>query len=208
MPAISPSASIQPRLYTPEEYLALEDQAEFRSEYRQGEIVPMAGGTTNHNRISLNVAGKLNSVFVEQDYDVFIADVKLWIPQEQLYTYPDVMVVVGEVEYHNHRQDIILNPQAIIEVLSKSTEDYDRLGKFAIYRTIPSFIEYVPINQNRIQIEHFTKQAAKRWSLQDIDAQDQELQLESFPFAMSLDAIYRKVNFAEAETSQKNDLDK
>ncbi|MGG6266015.1 Uma2 family endonuclease [Leptolyngbya sp. AN03gr2] len=114
-----PSGSIRSRLYTPEEYLALEDQADFRSEYRQGEIIPMAGGTTNHNRISLNVAGKLNSTFAEQNYDVFMADVKLWIPQEQLYNYPDVMVVVGEVEYYNNRRDIILNPQVIIEVLSK-----------------------------------------------------------------------------------------
>jgi Uma2 family endonuclease len=198
--------STRSRLYTTEEYLALEDQGDFRSEYRQGEIIPMTGGITNRNRISLNVAGKLNSTFAEQSYEVFMADVKLWIPQEQLYTYPDVMVIVGEVEYYNDRRDIILNPQVIIEVLSKSTEDYDRLGKFAIYRTIPSFVEYVLINQNRIQIEHFTKQAAKRWSLQDIDAEDRELKLESIPFTISLDEIYRKVNFAQAEPVQKDTL--
>lgn len=197
--------STRSRLYTPEEYLALEDQADFRSEYRQGEIIPMAGGTTNHNRIARNVSAELHFASKAQDdFENFIGDVKLWIPQEQLYTYPNVMVVVGEVEYHNDRRDIILNPQVIIEVLSKSTEDYDRLGKFAIYRTIPSFVEYVLINQNRIQIEHFTKQAAKRWSLQDIDAEDRELRLESIPFTMSLDEIYRKVNFAEAEPTQKD----
>ncbi|MGG6266016.1 hypothetical protein ACQ4M3_18295 [Leptolyngbya sp. AN03gr2] len=99
-------------------------------------------------------------------------------------------------------------------MLSKSTEDYDpcgiceaaRLGKFATYRTIPSFVEYVLINQNRIQIEHYTKQAAKRWSLQDIDADDRELKLESIPFTISLDEIYRKVNFANVEPSQNTVL--
>lgn len=208
MTVTSPSASTRSRLYTPEEYLALEDQADFRSEYRQGEIIPMAGGTTNHNRIARNVSAELHFASKARDeFEHFIGDVKLWVPQEQLYTYSDVMVVVGEVDYYNSRQDIILNPQVIIEVLSKSTKDYDRLGKFAIYRTIPSFVEYVLINQNRIQIEHFTKQAAKRWSLQDIDAEDRELQLESIPFKMSLDEIYRKVSFAEAETTQKDVLD-
>ncbi|MBE9010566.1 Uma2 family endonuclease [Pseudanabaenaceae cyanobacterium LEGE 13415] len=208
MTVTSPSASTRSRLYTPEEYLALEDKADFRSEYRQGEIIPMAGGTTNHNRIARNVSAELHFASKAQDeFENFIGDVKLWVPQEQLYTYPDVMAVVGEVEYYNDRRDIILNPQVIIEVLSKSTEDYDRLGKFSLYRTVPSFVEYILINQNRVQIEHFTKQGAKRWSLQDIDADDRELKLESIPFTMSLDEIYRKVNLADAEPSQKDVLD-
>jgi len=93
----------------------------------------------------------------QEEYENFIGDVKLWVSQEQLYAYPDGMVVVGDVADYNNRRDIILNPQVIIEVLSKSTEGYDCLGKFAIYRTIPNFVEYVLIHQNRIQIEHFTK---------------------------------------------------
>ena len=143
--------------YTPEEYLALEEGAESRSEYRNGEIIPITGGTTNHNRISLNLAGSINLTFAQADYDVFMADVKLWIPTEKIYTYPDVMVVAGAVAYYNDRTDIIGNPRVIVEVLSQSTEAYDRLGKFALYRTIPSFQEYVLINQTRVQVEHYTK---------------------------------------------------
>lgn len=196
-------AVIEKRRYTPEEYLALEDAAETRSEYRNGEIIPMTGGTTNHNRISLNLAGSINLAFVQADYEVFMADVKLWIPDEQVYTYPDVMVVAGAVDYHNRRNDIILNPRVIIEVLSKSTEDYDRLGKFALYRTIPSFQEYVLVNQTRIQVEHYTKQAAKRWLLEDLDIEDAQVRFASIPFAISLEELYGRVQFAEVEPAAK-----
>lgn len=196
-------AVIEKRRYTPEEYLALEDAAETRSEYRNGEIIPMTGGTTNHNRISLNLAGSINLAFAQADYEVFMADVKLWIPDEQVYTYPDVMVVAGAVDYHNRRNDIILNPRVIIEVLSKSTEDYDRLGKFALYRTIPSFQEYVLVNQTRIQVEHYTKQAAKRWLLEDLDIEDAQVKFASIPFAISLEELYGKVQFTEVEPAAK-----
>ncbi len=196
-------AVIEKRRYTPEEYLALEDAAETRSEYRNGEIIPMTGGTTNHNRISLNLAGSINLAFAQADYEVFMADVKLWIPDEQVYTYPDVMVVAGAVDYHNRRNDIILNPRVIIEVLSKSTEDYDRLGKFALYRTIPSFQEYVLVNQTRIQVEHYTKQAAKRWLLEDLDIEDAQVRFASIPFAISLEELYGRVQFTEVEPAAK-----
>lgn len=181
--------------YTPDEYLALEDVAERRSEYRNGEIIPMTGGTTNHNRISLNLAGRMNLTFAQSDNEVFMADVKLWIPGRRIYTYPDVMVVTDAVEYHNDRTDIICNPRVIVEVLSSSTEDYDRLGKFALYRTIPSFQEYVLINQMRMQVEHYTKQTAKRWMLQDVDQEDGQVQFASVPFVISLDDLYCKVKF-------------
>ncbi|MEP0982967.1 Uma2 family endonuclease [Leptolyngbya sp. FACHB-17] len=116
------------------------------------------------------------------------------------------MVVVGEVAYHNNRRDIILNPQVIIEVLSQSTEDYDRLGKFASYRTIRSFVKYVLVDQNRIRVEHFTKQAAKRWLLQDLDAEDREIRLRSIPVSISLNDVYRNVNFSETEVSKTGNL--
>lgn len=185
------------RHYTPDEYLALEDAAEHRSEYRNGEIIPMTGGTTNHNRIARNLSAWLHFASKDtNDYENFIGDVKLWIPAEKTYTYPDVMVVVGPVEYYDDRTDIIHNPQVIIEVLSKSTEDYDRHGKFSLYRTLPSFQEYVLINQTRIQVEHYTKQAEKRWTLQDLDIDDQQIQFASIPFAIALEDLYHKVKLS------------
>ncbi|MCU0565491.1 MAG: Uma2 family endonuclease [Oculatellaceae cyanobacterium Prado106] len=187
------------RHYTPEEYLALDDAANSKSEYRNGEIIPMTAGTTNHNRILLNLVSRINLAFAQVDYEVFMADVKLWIPSPRVYTYPGVMVVANEVEYHNQRMDIICNPCVIVEVLSESTEDSDRQEKFSSYRTIPSFQEYVLIDQTRVRIEHHTKQAAKRWMLQDLDGDDRQLQLISIPFTISLEDLYHKVKFAEAE---------
>ncbi len=184
------------RRHTPEEYLALEDVAESRSEYRNGEIIPMTGGTTNHNRIARNLSAWLHLAAKDSDdFENFIGDVKLWIPNAQIYTYPDVMVVTGAVECHNQRADIICNPKVIIEVLSNSTEEYDRLGKFNLYRSIPSFQEYVLINQTRVQVEHYTKQTAKRWMLQDLDPEDEQVQFASIPFAISLHDLYCKVQF-------------
>ncbi|NET60636.1 MAG: Uma2 family endonuclease [Symploca sp. SIO2E6] len=139
---------IQQPYYSPEEYLALEEKADCKSEYIDGEIFIMAGGSTNHNQIALNFSTELNFAFKKLDYRVFMSDVRLWIPQRRIYTYPDVMVVVGEPEYHDNRTDTITNPRVIIEVLSPSTKGYDRNKKFEIYRTIPTFEEYLLIGEN------------------------------------------------------------
>ena len=138
------------RYYSPEEYLVLEEAADYKSEYIDGEIVPMAGGSTNHNQIAGNFYAELNFAFKKLGYRVFMSDVRLWIPQRRIYTYPDVMVVVGESEYYNNRTDTITNPRVIIEVLSPSTKGYDRSKKFEAYRTIPTFEEYLLLDQTRI----------------------------------------------------------
>jgi len=157
----------QQRYYSPEEYLALEATAKYKSEYIDGEILPMAGGSTNHNRIAGNSYSALNFAFKNQNYQVFISDVRLWIPESHIYTYPDAMVVAGKPEYFNQRQDTITNPQVIIEVLSKSTQEYDRSSKFRAYRTIPTFQEYLLLDQNKIYVEQFFKTGAKSWSLRE-----------------------------------------
>ena len=102
--------------YSPEAYLELEAAAEFRSEYYDGQIFPMAGGTPNHNRIVVNLSSALNVALAEQAYDVFTSDLRLWIPRKSLYTYPDVMVVAGELAFAEGRKDTITNPVAIVEV--------------------------------------------------------------------------------------------
>ena len=111
--------------YTPEEYLELEEAAEYKSEYIDGEIIPMAGGTTNHNRLAGNFYAALNFAFKKQDYEVFMGDVRLWIPDKHIYTYPDVMVIAGKPEYYNNRTDTVTNPLVIAEILSKSTQNRD-----------------------------------------------------------------------------------
>ncbi|MBE9040908.1 Uma2 family endonuclease [Oscillatoriales cyanobacterium LEGE 11467] len=183
------------RSYSPEEYLELEVAAEFKSEYIDGQILPMAGGTTNHNRIALNFSTELSFAFKKLDFQVFMGDVRLWIPQRRIYTYPDVMVVAGEPEYHNSRTDTIVNPIAIVEVLSNSTQGYDRRGKFEAYRTIPTFEEYLLIDQNKIYIEQYFKTANKRWSLYEYDSEDEAVSLNSVSFEISLEDIFNKVQF-------------
>ena len=120
------------------EYLDLETVAEYKSEYRDGQIIPMAGGTPNHNRIAGNFYASLNFALKGQAYDVFTSDLRLWIPQARLYTYPDVMVVSGQLQFAESRRETITNPLIIVEVLSESTANYDRGEKFRLYRTIPT----------------------------------------------------------------------
>jgi Uma2 family endonuclease len=192
----------QQRYYTPEEYLELEEAAEYKSEYINGQIIPMAGGTINHNRISLNLSAALNFAFRQQDYEVFMGDVRLWIPQKLTYTYPDVMILAGEPEFFNNRKDIILNPQIIVEVLSKSTKGYDSEDKFQAYRTISTFQEYILIDQTRIHVEQFSKTGKKQWTLREYDEEDEAIALVTVPFEISLQDLYNKVNFELVESEE------
>ncbi len=189
----------QQRYYTPEEYLELEEVAEYKSEYIDGQIIPMPGGTINHNQIALNLSSDLNFAFKKQNYRVFMADVRLWIPEKRTYTYPDVMILSGEPEFFNNRRDIILNPQVIVEVLSKSTHGYDRQEKFEAYRTISTFQEYILIDQTRIHVEQFSKVGKKQWTLREYDEEDEAIALVTVPFEISLQDLYNKVNFELVE---------
>ncbi len=189
----------QQRYYTPEEYLELEEVAEYKSEYIDGQIIPMAGGTINHNRISVNLSAALNLAFRQQDYEVFMGDLRLWISQKRTYTYPDVMILAGEPEFFNNRKDIILNPQVIVEVLSKSTKGYDREDKFEAYRTISTFQEYLLIDQTRIHVDQFSKTGKKQWALREYDQEDEAIALITIPFEISLQDLYNKVKFEPVE---------
>lgn len=185
----------QQRYYTPEEYLALEEAAQDKSEYINGEIFPMAGGSTNHNQVALNFSAELTFAFKKLDYRVFMSDVRLWIPEKRIYTYPDVMIVAGEPEYVNDRTDMITNPKVIVEVLSDSTKGYDRTDKFAAYRTIPNFEEYLLFDPTKLYVEQYSKTANKRWSLREYDAEDEAIILTSVEFQISLGDLYNKVKF-------------
>ncbi|MFM8006474.1 MAG: Uma2 family endonuclease, partial [Dolichospermum sp.] len=190
--------------YTPEEYLELEATAEYKSEYIDGQIIPMAGASINHNRITGNFCAVLNFAFRDQNYEVFMGDMRLWIPQKLIYTYPDVIIIADEPEFFNNRTDTITNPQVIIEVLSKSTKSYDREDKFAAYRTIPTFQEYLLIDQNRIHVEQFSKLQKKRWNLCEYDAEDENISLVTVPLTISLRDLYNKVNFEVRESEIEN----
>lgn len=183
--------------YTPEEYLKLEEESIEKHEYRNGEIVLMTGGTTNHNRLVLDFCTYLNFALREQTTEVFVGDVRLWIPRYRQYTYPDIMVVEGQPVYHPPGTTTITNPTVIVEVLSKSTQARDRGDKFRFYRSIPEFKEYILIDQYSVLVEHFVKTADHQWMLTEYEKKEAKLSLDSVDFEISLEELYKRVNFDE-----------
>ncbi len=179
--------------YTLDEYLDLETVSEIRNEYINGEIIPMPGGTPEHNQIAGNLYAHLNFALKRQPYRVFVTDQRLWIPKKNIYTYPDVMVTPRELHLQEGRADSITNPIAIAEVLSKSTRDYDHGEKFSAYRTIPSFREYLLIDQYSIHVEHYSKTNTNQWLLSEYEDPDFVLSFTSFEFQISLKDIYDEV---------------
>lgn len=189
----------QQRYYTPEEYLELEEAAEYKNEYRDGQIVPMTGASINHNRIVGNFYAALKYALRGQNYEVFTSDLRLWIPRYRLYFYPDVMVIEGDPVFDGTRTDTITNPRAIAEVLSKSTKNYDRAEKFEYYRSIPEFREYILIDQYKFHIEHFAKTPDGKWLLTEYESSEAMLALASLELQIPLKEIYDRVNFDISE---------
>ncbi|MCC5613627.1 Uma2 family endonuclease [Nostoc sp. CHAB 5836] len=183
--------------YTPEEYLEIEEKAEYKSEYRNGEIVPMTGGTTNHNKISGNFYAYLKFGLRGNNYDVYIGDVRLWIPRYRQHTYPDVMVIEGEPIYTGTSTTTVMNPILIAEVLSKSTKNYDQGDKFLYYRSIPEFREYILINQYEYHVMQYVKTAENQWSFTELEDESATLSLQTIDFQIGLHNLYEQVNFAE-----------
>ena len=181
--------------YSPEEYLELETPAEYKSEYYDGQIIPMAGGKPNHNQLAINLTSAINYNLRKQPYRVFMSDLRLWIPNCRLYTYPDVMVVNTPLVFAENRQDTVVNPLMIAEILSDSTEKYDRGDKFRMYRTIPSFQEYLLISQTAMQVEQFTKNQSNRWVLSDYVGKEAKIIFDSFELEIGLDELYDRVDF-------------
>lgn len=190
------------KYFTTEEYLNFEVSSEQRHEYINGEIVPMAGGMPNHNTIAGNLSATLNFALKRQPYRVFVTDQRLWIPEKLIYTYPDVMVVQGELQLQEGRKDTITNPLFIAEVLSDSTRNYDKDEKFAAYRTIPSFQEYLLIDQYTIHIEQYFKTDRKTWIFSEYDDLNETISLNSLFLEITLADIYDKVEFEVIEDSE------
>jgi Uma2 family endonuclease len=190
-------AQTKERIYTPEEYLELEIASETRNEYRNGEIVPMTGGTPNHNDLASNLLVSVKTALRGKPYRVFITDQRLWIPDVNLHTYPDIMVVPKPLELQTGRKDTVTNPCFIAEVLSKSTQNYDRSEKFVAYRTIPSFGEYLLISQYSVRVEHHVKTAPDRWLLSEYTDPTTILTLSSFDLQLSIADLYENIDFED-----------
>ncbi len=182
--------------FTREEYLALEETAEYKSEYYRGEIFAMAGTSATHNRIVLNAASFLDRELPKKGCDVFASDVRLQVESKDLFTYPDLMIVCGKPQYYENRDDTITNPMIIFEILSESTKNYDRGEKFEFYRAIPTLKEYVLVDQYKIHVEHFSIIEAGKWILTEYNDVHNELKLAAVDLTIPLQAIYNRVEFA------------
>ncbi|AFZ29154.1 protein of unknown function DUF820 [Gloeocapsa sp. PCC 7428] len=187
--------ALEQRTYTDEEYLNIEVTSEERHEYVNGEIRLMTGGTPNHNDIAGNLYVLLKLALKGKPYRTFYADQRLWIPERNLYTYPDVMVVPRPLQLQTGRNDTITNPVMIAEVLSKSTQDYDRGEKFVAYRTIDNFCEYLLIDQYSIHVEHYIKTAAHQWLLSEYEDPTVTLSFNAFDFQIQIAEIYESIDF-------------
>ncbi|BBH40869.1 hypothetical protein myaer102_34550 [Microcystis viridis NIES-102] len=181
--------------YSFAEYLELEETAAYKNEYQDGEIVPMTGGTTDHNKIALNFAAYLKFALKGQKYNIFIGDVKLWIAQYRQATYPDVMLIEGEPIYYETGKTTVTNPRLIVEVLSKSTQNYDQGDKFLYYRSLPEFQEYILISQSRPYIMQYNKTQENKWLLTEYEGENASLSLTSVNFDLSFQEIYEGVTF-------------
>ncbi|MCU0470361.1 MAG: Uma2 family endonuclease [Arcicella sp.] len=180
--------------YTPQEYLRLEREANYKSEYFKGEIFAMAGASFNHNIINENCSILIGSYLKKKPCQSFSRDMKLHIPENSLYTYPDLMVVCGDKQFLDSNRDVIMNPVVIIEILSKTTEAYDRGEKFALYRSIPTLREYVMISSTSVRAEVMRKESELGlWFLaSEADSLEGSISIKNIELELSLADIYEE----------------
>lgn len=181
------------RVVSPEEYLALERQALDKSEFFNGEIIPMAGATRNHNRIRDNVNGKIIQHLEESSCQSFSSDMRVHLPATGLYAYPDIVIVCGEPQLLPDEFDNLLNPTVLLEVMSEGTEDYDRGRKFVRYRSIPSFQEYILIDSQTVGVEVWRKNDLGQWTLvEQITDPTSQFTIQAIGLTISLPQTYAR----------------
>lgn len=181
---------------TPEEYLAQERASEQKNEYFNGEIFAMAGGSPAHNRITANLIREIDTRLLDGPCITYTGDQRVKVIATELYTYPNVVVVCGEPQFEEGGLDTLLNPTLLVEVLSPSTEAYDRGAKFAHFRRLPSLREYVLVAQDRARVERYFRNG-EIWELTELDGMDAALGLASVPGAIPLARIYDRVTLPD-----------
>jgi Uma2 family endonuclease len=179
---------------TEEQYLALDRAAEFKSEYFDGEMFAMSGGSMQHARLQRNLTTELSNALRGGECEPFGSDFRVRV-SGRMYTYPDVSVVCGKPLLADNRQDVLLNPVVIFEVLSPSTEKYDRGLKLQHYRAVATLQDYILVDQSQIRIEQYTRQENNLWTLRDYEGLDGEFTIGSIGVSLSMRRIYDRVEF-------------
>ncbi|HZS46184.1 MAG TPA: Uma2 family endonuclease [Blastocatellia bacterium] len=188
-------ASHLKHIYTPQEYLAMERAASYKSEFCNGEIFAMSGASLEHNLIVTNTTISLGNQLEGKDCDVLANDMRVKTVDSSLYTYPDIVVVCGERRFEDASVDTLLNPKLIIEVLSPSTASYDRTKKFAYYRGIESLQEYILIAQDECRVTQYVRQGTDTWIFHEATSLDEKIHLASVPCVLDLSRVYRRIEF-------------
>jgi Uma2 family endonuclease len=182
---------------TPAEYLEFERKSETKHEYFDGEIFAMSGAKWNHNVIAWNIGGELRQKLKNKNCSVCPGDMRVFVPETGLYTYPDLVVVCGEPQFQDDVFDTLLNPVLLIEVLSDSTESYDRGKKFQHYRSIESLQEYVLVAQDEARIEKYVRHGDRFWLLSESVGLDSEIEFSSIECRIALREVYDKIDFSD-----------
>lgn len=188
------SQQIQPYI-SPQEYLRLERQSEYKSEYVNGQIFAMGGASETHNLIAGNVFGELRQQLKERPCRSYVSDMRVKVRSVGLYTYPDVVVVCGEPEFEDSEVDTLLNPTILVEILSPSTERYDRIAKTSYYRTIDSLAEHLLVAQDEVRLEQYVRQADGQWLLFEYLTLESTVRLDSLESSLLLKDVYDRINF-------------
>lgn len=189
------SAQPQTLYMTPQEYLALEHEAEYKSEYFDGEMFAMSGASLKHNQITINVSAEIHTQFKKRPCRVYSNDMRVKVSPTGLYTYPDIVALCDKPRFDDEQKDTLLNPTVIIEVLSDSTANYDRGTKFKHYRTLESLKEYLLIAQDECHIEHYIRQINNQWLLSETSDLSETIDLPSINCHLALTDVYDKVEF-------------
>lgn len=199
--------SAVPKIYlTPAEYLAFERQSEIKHEYFRGELFAMSGASRQHVRISVNVTALLVGQLKGRPCELYHSDMRVKVSPTGLYTYPDLVVVFGRARFEDKELDTLLNPTVVVEILSKSTEAYDRGEKFAQYRTLETLTDYLLISQDRALVERFTRQESGLWLFSDSIGLDAVMPIESIQCQLPLAEVYERVEFDESSSAPKLSL--
>lgn len=182
---------------TPEEYLLIERSAEWKSEYVDGEMYAMAGASPQHVLIATNLGRELGNQLRDRPCTVYAVDLRVATDRQRHYTYPDVVVACEPLQFVDEHRDTITNPALIVEVLSESTEKYDRGAKFERYRSVTTLTEYLLVAQDRVHIELYTRQSNGAWVLREWNDSGVEIDLTSVGCRLKIAEVYAKVEFSE-----------
>ena len=191
---------VKAKPFAPEEYLKFEREAEERHEFIDGKIIKMAGESLSHSRICMNLAVEFGSRLRGKNCEGLSPNMKVRTTTKSLFAYPDLTIVCGEPKFHDVKKDVLINPKVIFEVLSPSTERYDRGEKFQYYKNeTPSLADYILVSQDQILVEQFTKQENESWLYRSCSKAEDILRIESIEAEVALQDIYMRVGFPQAE---------